>query len=81
MEPDLHDGDFIAVRRQPRADSGEMVVAWAPGFAETGDYTVKQYRVVDGRPRLRCINRAIPDPPLDLDFRIDGKVVGLIRAF
>lgn len=79
MEPELRDGDIIAVRRQESADAGAIVVASVEGSAEAGGYTVKRLQIVNGRARLRSENRALPDPSPEQPLRIDGKVIGLIR--
>ena len=69
------DGDLVVVRRQPRADSGEIVVAMVGDEA-----TVKRLRVKRGRIELHPENDAfapiVPDPA---DVKILGRVVEVRR--
>jgi len=69
-------GDIVVVRRQPRADSGEIVVAMVGDEA-----TVKRLRVKRGRIELHPENDAlapiIPDPA---DVKILGRVVEVRRV-
>jgi repressor LexA len=70
------DGDVVVVRRQPRADSGDVVVAMVGDEA-----TVKRFRVKRGRVELHPENDAyqpiIPEPG---DVKILGKVVEVRRV-
>ncbi len=70
------DGDVVVVRRQPRADSGEIVVALVGDEA-----TVKRFRVKRGRIELHPANDAyqpiVPEPG---DVKILGKVVEVRRV-
>ena len=70
------DGDIVVVRRQPRADSGEIVVAMVGDEA-----TVKRLRVKRGRIELHPENDAfapiVPDPS---DVKILGRVVEVRRV-
>ncbi|HDR46156.1 MAG TPA: transcriptional repressor LexA [Geoalkalibacter subterraneus] len=70
------DGDFVVVRKQPQADSGQTVVALIRGEA-----TVKRLVRKGERIELHPANPAME--PLVIegeeDFRIEGVVVGLIR--
>ncbi len=70
------DGDIVIVRRQARADSGEIVVAMVGDEA-----TVKRFRVKRGRIELHPANDAyqpiIPEPR---DVKILGKVVEVRRV-
>jgi len=70
------DGDLVVVRRQPRADSGEIVVAMVGDEA-----TVKRLRVKRGRIELHPENDAfapiVPDPS---DVKILGRVVEVRRV-
>ncbi|HVC26470.1 MAG TPA: transcriptional repressor LexA [Acidimicrobiales bacterium] len=70
------DGDFVVVRRQEDADSGDVVVAGIPG----GEATVKTLRRHRGRILLVASNPAYAD--IDLapeDVTIYGKVVTVLR--
>jgi repressor LexA len=70
------DGDVVVVRRQPRADSGDIVVAMVGDEA-----TVKRLFLKRGRIELRPENDAyqpiVPEPG---DVKILGKVVEVRRV-
>jgi repressor LexA len=70
------DGDVVVVRRQPRADVGDIVVAMVGDEA-----TVKRFRVKRGRIELHPANDAyqpiVPEPG---DFKVLGKVVEVRRV-
>jgi repressor LexA len=69
-------GDIVVVRRQPRADSGDIVVAMVGDEA-----TVKRFRLKRGRIELHPENDAyppiVPDPG---DVKVLGKVVEVRRV-
>ena len=67
------DGDWVVVRQQPTAQSGEIVAAMLDGEA-----TVKTYRHRDGHVWLMPHNPAF-DPILGDDATILGKVVTVMR--
>lgn len=70
------DGDVVVVRRQPRADVGDIVVAMVGDEA-----TVKRFRMKRGRIELHPANDAyqpiVPEPG---DMKILGKVVEVRRV-
>jgi repressor LexA len=70
------DGDYVVVRKQPDAQSGQTVVALIRGEA-----TVKRLVRKKGRIELHPANPAMQ--PLMIqdeeDFRLEGVVVGVIR--
>jgi repressor LexA len=71
------DGDILFARPQSTAQKGDIVVALLDGEA-----TVKYFRPEKGRIRLAPANRRFA--PIDVpkggsDFRILGKVIGLMR--
>lgn len=70
------DGDLVVVRRQPRADSGEIVVAMVDDEA-----TVKRLHLKRGRIELHPENVAyapiVPEPG---DVKILGRVVEVRRV-
>ena len=82
MTPELLPGDVVVVRRQPRADSGDVVVAMVDGEA-----TVKRLRLVGRRVELHATNPAFAPIVHDPSTReipgltILGKVVELRRSF
>jgi repressor LexA len=69
-------GDVVVVRRQPRAESGDIVVAMVGDEA-----TVKRFRLRRGRIELHPENDAyqpiVPDPA---DVKVLGKVVEVRRT-
>ncbi len=78
MEEDgILDGDFVVVRKQPTAENGDTVVALIENEA-----TVKRYYKKNERVELRPAHTGM-DPILvkDGDFRIAGKVVGVLRYY
>jgi len=71
------DGDYVLVRTQQSAETGDIVVAVIDGEA-----TVKLFRRQRGRIRLEAANPAYPPIVVPADsppFRIAGKVVGVYR--
>lgn len=69
----IADGDWVVVRQQPVADSGDIVAALIDGEA-----TVKTYKVRDGRVWLMPQNSAYDPIPGD-DASILGRVVTVLR--
>ena len=70
------DGDVVVVRRQPRAESGDIVVAMVGDEA-----TVKRFRFKRGRIELHPENDAYrPIVPEPADVKILGKVVEVRRV-
>lgn len=78
IEDGIHDGDFLFVRKQPRADRGTVVVALIDGEA-----TVKRFYPEGDRVRFQPANAAmLPIYVRASDFRethILGVVVGVFR--
>jgi len=70
----IFDGDLVIVHSQPAADSGDIVVALLGEEA-----TVKRLVYERSRPRLIAENPAYA--PIDDEFEIIGKVVGLLRNY
>jgi repressor LexA len=73
VEAAICDGDWVVVRQQPTADSGEIVAAMLDGEA-----TVKTYRLRDGHAWLMPQNPAFEPIPGD-DATILGRVVAVLR--
>ena len=67
------DGDWVAVRKQPDAEDGEIVVAMIED-----EVTVKTLRRADGRVLLMAQNPVYPPIPAE-KARILGKVVSVLR--
>jgi repressor LexA len=75
----IHDGDVVVVHKQEVAQKGDIVVAVVDGEA-----TVKRYFPEGDRIRLQPENDAFAPIYVDRksgDFRLAGKVVGLLRRF
>jgi repressor LexA len=73
LDAAICDGDWVVVRQQPTADSGEIVAAMLDGEA-----TVKTYRRRDGHVWLMPQNPAF-DPIAGDDATIMGRVVAVLR--
>jgi repressor LexA len=67
------DGDWVVVRQQPDAESGDIVAAMIDG-----DATVKTFRMRDGHVSLMPANDAFEPIPGD-DATILGRVVAVLR--
>jgi len=76
MEPHIHQGDLVVIRRQATANPGDVVAALIDDEA-----TVKQLINSGGILRLHAFNPAYPDIEVGDNFKINGKVTGLIRKF
>jgi repressor LexA len=70
------DGDYVVVRKQATAETGQTVVAMIRGEA-----TVKRFHRRGGRIELRPANPAMAPIVVEGEesFRIEGVVVGVIR--
>jgi repressor LexA len=76
-EDGILDGDFIVVRKQFTAQSGETVVALLNNEA-----TVKKYYRREDHVELRPAHASMePIIVHEGDLRIQGKVVGVIRQY
>lgn len=73
LDAAICDGDWVVVRQQPTADSGDIVAAMLEGEA-----TVKTYRRRDGHVWLMPQNPAFDPIPGD-DATIMGRVVTVLR--
>lgn len=73
IEAAIMDGDYVAVRRQPVAENGDIVAAMLDGEA-----TVKRLRNRDGHRWLMPHNPSYEPIPGD-DATILGKVVAVMR--
>lgn len=70
----IHDGDYIFVKQQPTANSGDMVVAIIEDEA-----TVKWYRPKGNKILLEPDNPDFDVVEVTREFKIAGKVVGVFR--
>ena len=78
MEEDgILDGDYVVVKKQPTAENGETVVAIIDNEATVKKY-YKRKNYVELRPAHKGMESIIVK---NRDFRIEGKVVGVIRYY
>ena len=75
IDAGIHDGDKIVVRKQNKADNGDIVVALIDDSA-----TVKRFFKKEGHYVLHPENEMMADIVVD-EVAILGKVIGLVRAF
>ncbi|RLB25351.1 MAG: repressor LexA, partial [Deltaproteobacteria bacterium] len=71
------DGDFIVVRKQPTAENGQTVVALINNEATVKKY-YKQKNYVELRPAHADMESILIK---EGDFRIEGRVVGVMRHY
>jgi repressor LexA len=76
IEGGINDGDYVVVRRQEEAHTGEIVVALLEDEA-----TVKTLAREGGKLVLRPENKSMKSIPVKPDARILGKVVALLRSY
>jgi repressor LexA len=79
VEAGIHDGDMVVVSHQPTLESGEIGVVYLGEEA-----TVKRVFFEGDRLRLQPENRDMSPVVVsreDPEFRIGGKVIGVIRKF
>ena len=69
-------GDYAVVKAQPEAEPGDIVVA-----AVDGEMTIKKYSVKNNRVFLLPENPRYRPLEAGEDFRIAGRVVGIIRKY
>ncbi len=78
IEEGIHDEDIVVVKKQERADEGQIVIAMVDGEA-----TVKKYyrrkNVIELRPANAALKPILVHP--HQGFQILGIVVGLIRSY
>ncbi|MBE9574150.1 MAG: transcriptional repressor LexA [Proteobacteria bacterium] len=76
-EDGILDGDFIVVRKQPTAENGETVVALI-----NDEVTIKKYYKRKNYVELRPAHTGMePIIVKQGDFRIDGRIVGVMRHY
>lgn len=76
MAPGIEDKDMVMVREQGTAENGALVVACVDGEA-----TVKRFFREQGRIVLRADNPMYDDIVLTHDFRVNGRVIGVVRLY
>jgi repressor LexA len=75
----IHNGDYVVVQEKDTPSNGEVVVALVNG----SEATLKRYYKEAGRVRLQPANDTM-DPIYitpDMDLKIQGVVIGLIRKY
>jgi repressor LexA len=76
IDAGIFDGDYVVVRVQPTAETGDIVVAGIPGE----EATVKTYATRRNKIVLRPANPALEDMVFDpRDVTIYGRVVTVLR--
>ena len=76
VEAGILDGDYVVVRQQPDAESGDVVVAGIPG----DEGTVKVFGRKRGKIVLKPANASMSPLELDPDeVTVYGKVVSVLR--
>ena len=76
LEGGIFDGDYVVVRSQPTAESGEIVVAGIPGEEATIKTFVRRRNKIVLRPENSSMEEMIFDPA---EITIYGKVVTVLR--
>lgn len=76
MAPGIEDKDLVLVREQASAENGALVVACVDGEATVKRFFREQTRIV-----LRADNPSYDDIVLTHDFRLNGRVIGVIRLY
>jgi repressor LexA len=79
IEEGILEGDFAIVQPAETAQNGDLVVAY---LGEEQEVTVKRYYRRAGQVELRPANseyRPIKVKPRDPNFRLAGRVVGIVR--
>jgi repressor LexA len=78
IEAGIMPGDYVVVRRQQTADTGDVVAALVGDDESAVEATVKTFYRENGRVRLQPENSAL-EPLYPEHVQILGKVVGLFR--
>jgi len=78
VEAGIMPGDYVVVRRQPTATSGDVVAALVGDDETASEATIKTFHRDNGRIRLQPENAAM-DPLYPEHVQILGKIVGLFR--
>lgn len=79
IEDGIHDGDFVVVQEKEVPANGDVVVA----LINSGEATLKRYYREAGRVRLQPANSTMEPIYVtpDMDLKIQGIVIGLIRKY
>lgn len=80
VERGLLPGDYLVIRAQPQAESGEIVTAVVDG--STPGATVKTYQQREGRVFLEPANAEMGLEPIPAEgVMLQGKVIALLRFY
>ena len=80
IEDGIMDGDFVIVRQQPTAHSGEVVAAMIPSeYSDSHEATVKRIRHRGSAIILEPANPRLQPFEAPAGTEIIGKVVGVFR--
>lgn len=74
IEDHISDGDFVVIRKQDRADRGQVVVA----LTDENEATLKRWYPEGKRIRLQPANSSMPPIYVD-NAKVLGVVVGVVR--
>jgi repressor LexA len=77
IEDHIADGDYVIIERRESARDGETVVA----LLDDGHATLKRFYKERGRVRLQPANASMEPIYVDRDFKIQGVLIGVLRAF
>lgn len=78
MEPRIHDGDLVAIRKQPEVENGE-IAAVRIGEEATLKHVYLHEKFIELRPENPAFNSIILSREDMNDVVIEGKAVGLCR--
>ena len=78
MEPRIHDGDLVAIRKQPEVENGE-IAAVRIGEEATLKHVYLHENFIELRPENPAFNSIILSREDMNDVVIEGKAVGLCR--
>ncbi len=80
IDAGIYDGDFVIVRQQPTAHSGEIVAAMIPSeYSDTPEATVKTIRHRGSAIVLEPANETMEPFEAPAGTEILGKIVGIFR--
>lgn len=80
IDAGIHDGDFVIVRQQPTAHSGEIVAAMVPSeYADEAEATIKTIRHKGSAIILEPANERLEPFEAPAGTEILGKVVAVFR--
>ena len=82
IDAGIHDGDFVIIRQQPTAHSGEIVAAMVPSeYSDDAEATVKTIRHRGSAVWLEPANPALEPYEAPSGTEIIGKVVAVFRKY